>query len=79
VQLVAAGSAAETMAHWDGFARRQPTLAAGRAPLVQQVERPGQPPIFRLRVGGFAGRDEAERYCAELRGQSIACWVAGGG
>lgn len=77
VQLVAAGSEAEAMQHWARFAARAPDLAESRTPLVQRLDREGQAPIFRLRVGGFAGAEEAARWCATLRERQIACWVAG--
>ena len=77
VQLVAAGSEAEAMQHWARFAARAPDLAESRTPLVQRLDREGQVPIFRLRVGGFAGAEEAARWCATLRERQIACWVAG--
>lgn len=77
VQLVAAGSEAEALQHWARFAARETDLAEGRAPVVQRLDRDGQAPVFRLRVGGFAGAEDAARWCARLRERQIACWVAG--
>jgi hypothetical protein len=44
---------------------------------VQRLDRAGQAPVFRLRVGGFAGTEDATGWCAALRARQIACWVAG--
>ncbi len=77
VQLVAAGSEAEARAHWGSFAQRLPDLAEGRVPHVLAVERPGQAPIWRLRVGGFADAAEARAWCERLRARGGNCWVSG--
>ncbi|NGM20417.1 SPOR domain-containing protein [Roseomonas stagni] len=76
VQIAAAGSEAEAQRHWAGFATRLPDLAAGRTPVILRVEREAAPPIFRLRVAGFANREEAERFCARLAERQLPCWVS---
>jgi hypothetical protein len=76
VQITAAGSEAEAQRHWDNFAARLPDLAAGRTPLILRVERENAPPIFRLRLAGFANREEAERFCARLAERQLACWIS---
>lgn len=77
VQLVAAASEAEAMRHWTRFAQQAPDLAEGRAPIILAVERPDQSPIWRLRVGGFANAEAAQRWCALLRERGLGCWVSG--
>lgn len=75
VQLVAAGSETEAMRHWAGFANRHADLAAARSAAALPLERPGRSPIWRLRIGGFAGVEDANRWCAALRERGVSCWV----
>jgi hypothetical protein len=77
VQLVAAGSEAEAMRHWARLTQQLPELTEGRTPLVLTLERPDQPTVFRLRLGGFASAEAAQAWCAQLRARGSACWVSG--
>ncbi len=77
VQITAAGSEAEAQRHWDSFATRLPDLAAGRTPIILRLDRDNAPPVFRLRLGGFANREEAERFCTRLAERQLPCWISG--
>lgn len=76
VQLVAAGSEAEARAYWAGFVQRLPDLAEGAIPRILPFERPGQPTVWRLRLGGFANAEAAQAWCERLRARGSGCWVA---
>ena len=54
-----------------------PDLAAGRTPIILRLDRDNAPPVFRLRLGGFANREEAERFCTRLAERQLPCWISG--
>ncbi|MDB5412809.1 MAG: hypothetical protein JWR10_1144, partial [Rubritepida sp.] len=72
VQLLAATSEEAARADWARLQRRIPELS-GRAPAITKLEREGQPPLWRLRTGGFADVAAARAFCVQLRERSIAC------
>lgn len=77
VQLAAAGSTAEAMRHWAHVQQQAPELTQGLSPSVVTLERPEQPTIWRLRVGGFTTPETAQRWCDALREHRLSCWVSG--
>ncbi|MBU8540089.1 SPOR domain-containing protein [Falsiroseomonas tokyonensis] len=73
VQLAAVGSEEGARSEFERLSRRAPELFEGRSPVVQRLERDGQPPLFRLRTAGFADQDSARQFCEALRARSFAC------
>ena len=65
VQIGAFDSDAIAGAEWDRVSGRYSSLFAGKSPVVQKHEAGGRT-FWRLRVAGFAGRDDARKFCAAL-------------
>lgn len=61
---------------WDTLAKRLGTAADGKGALFVTTRRSadGQP-IVQLRVGGFADRAAAERFCQDVKGKQQGCTV----
>ncbi len=61
---------------WDTLAKRLGTAVDGKGALFITTRRSsdGQP-IVQLRVGGFADRAAAERFCQDVKGKQQACTV----
>lgn len=79
VQFGALRSEEAARAEWERLARRAPELA-GRAPAITRVERgEGQPPLWRLRTGGFGDAAAARAFCEGLRARELACNVVNPG
>jgi hypothetical protein len=79
VQLGALGSEEAARAEWDRLARRLPELFADRRPAISRIERGAdQPPIFRIRTGGFGDADSARAFCEQVRARGGACAVLPG-
>lgn len=77
VQLGALRSEEAARAEWERLRARVPELA-GRSPAISRVEREGQPPLWRLRVGGLPDRDAARALCEQVQARGGACAVIGG-
>lgn len=75
IQLGALTSEEAARAEWDRLARRHPDLLGAFRPQVVRFEREGQPPLFRLRTGGFADIASAREHCERLRAERIPCLV----
>nr|WP_245216837.1 SPOR domain-containing protein [Neoroseomonas nitratireducens] len=75
VQLGALASEEAARAEWDRLARRHADLLGAFRPQVVRFEREGQPPLFRLRTGGFASAEAAREFCEQARGRSLPCTV----
>lgn len=75
-RIGAAASEAKAMAQWRRLQKRLPGLLAGRAPILQKAEHRRAP--WQLAAGGFAGAEEAENFCKELRAKGAACRVVPG-
>ncbi|HET6378022.1 MAG TPA: SPOR domain-containing protein, partial [Methylocella sp.] len=73
-RLGAASSEAMAMAMWRRLQKQLPGPLAGRAPILQKVEENRRAP-WRIAAGGFAGAEEAENFCKELRAKGAACRV----
>ena len=58
------------------FVTRFPELARGREPDVQRADLGDQGVFYRLRIAGFATREDAAAYCAALEAGGQACLVA---
>lgn len=65
VQIGAFDSDAIAGSEWDRVSGRYSSLFAGKSPVVQKHEAGGRT-FWRLRVAGFAGRDDARKFCAAL-------------
>jgi hypothetical protein len=79
VQLGALGSEEAARAEWERLARRLPELFAERRPSITRLDRGAeQPPIFRIRTGGFGDAESARAFCEQVRGRGGACAVIPG-
>ncbi|GGG51134.1 hypothetical protein GCM10010964_42990 [Caldovatus sediminis] len=79
VQLGALASEELARAEWERLARRMPELLAAFRPQILRFDRgEGAPPMWRLRVGGFADAATARAFCEQARGRGAACAVIGG-
>jgi hypothetical protein len=77
VQFAATRTEEGARADWQRLQRRVPELA-GRQPVISQLEREGQPTLWRLRTAGFADAGAARAFCETLRARDIACIPVGG-
>jgi len=73
VQLGALASEEGARVEWERLQRRSPQLLQGRSPQISRLEREGQPPLFRLRTGGFPDQDTAREFCEQFRPRGGAC------
>ncbi len=77
VQFAATRSEEGARADWQRLQRRVPELA-GRQPVITQLEREGQPTLWRLRTAGFADAAAARAFCDTLRAREVPCIPVGG-
>jgi cell division septation protein DedD len=77
IQLGALRSEEAARQEWERLRARVPELA-GRSPVISRFEREGQPPLWRLRVGGLADREAARALCEQVRARGGACVVPPG-
>ncbi len=78
VQLAATRSEEAAQQEWRRLQSRIPELQ-GRQPAISRIERgDGQPPLFRVRTGGFADQAAARAFCEQLRAREQGCLVVGG-
>lgn len=75
VQIGAFDSDAIANGEWGRISGRFSSLFAGKSPIVQSTERNGRT-FYRLRVAGFASRDDARRFCAALIAEGTDCYPA---
>lgn len=75
-QIAAYRSAADAESGWLGFVARFPELASGRAPDIQRADLGERGVYHRLRISGFATREDAAAYCEALQESGQACLVA---
>lgn len=75
VQIGAFDSDAIANGEWSRISGRFSSLFAGKSPVVQSTDRNGRT-FYRLRVAGFASRDEARRFCAALLAEGTDCYPA---
>ncbi|RAI56018.1 SPOR domain-containing protein [Roseicella frigidaeris] len=77
IQLGALPSEEAARGEWERLAKRVPELA-GFQPRISRVERDGQSPLFRLRVGGLADAGAAKALCEAVKAGGGACLAIGG-
>ena len=75
-QIAAYRSADDAESGWVSFASRFPDLAAGRAPDIQEADLGDRGVFHRLRIAGFATREDASAFCQRLDNRGQACLVA---
>jgi hypothetical protein len=75
VQLAATADEPGAESVWNGLKARMPDLLAGKTPEIVPAVVNGQS-IWRLRLGGFAGVDDAKAFCASVKAKGVACTVA---
>jgi len=79
VQLGALPSEELARAEWERLSRRMPELLAAFRPQILRFDRgEGVPPMWRLRIGGFADAATARSFCEQARDRGAACAVIGG-
>ncbi|MDT8855836.1 SPOR domain-containing protein [Paracoccaceae bacterium Fryx2] len=72
VQLGAFDDAEGARREWDRLAGQFGELMTGKARVVQSAQSGGRT-FFRLRAEGFAGEDDARRFCSALLSENAAC------
>lgn len=72
VQIGAFDSDAIASSEWSRVSGRYGSLFSGKAPVVQKHQANGRT-FYRLRVAGFASRDEARKFCAALIAAGTDC------
>jgi hypothetical protein len=72
VQLGSLPSHAEAEKEWRRITAKMPALFSGHAPRIISVEVNGHT-MYRLRTDGFANRDDAASFCAEVRDRHVRC------
>jgi D-alanyl-D-alanine carboxypeptidase len=77
VQLAALPSVAAVNSRWEELRAQAPQLLGSYSLKVQPVTVSGSR-LFRLRVEGFAARQDAARLCRQLRALNIDCFAAKG-
>jgi hypothetical protein len=75
VQLAATVDEPGAESVWKGLKAKMPGLLAGKTPEIVPAVVNGQS-IWRLRLGGFAGVDDAKAFCASVKAKGVACTVA---
>lgn len=75
VQLAATVDEAGVHKVWSQLNVKIPSLLTGKHPIFMSAQVNGQS-IWRLRVGGFIGRDDAKAFCESLLAHGVACTVA---
>lgn len=71
-QLGAYDSPEEARAKWEGLAALYSEVMAGKSLVIQPAQSGGKD-FFRLRAAGFAGEDDARRFCAVLLAGNADC------
>lgn len=72
VQLGAFDTAEDAHAEWGKLFARFGDLMQDKAPVVEPAQSGGRA-FFRLRAHGFAGEEDARRFCAALLAEEAAC------
>ncbi len=75
VQLAATASQADAEKKWSDFLGKMPDLVGSKKPIFVPAVVDGQN-IWRLRLGGFAGKADAAAFCAQVVAAGGACTVA---
>ena len=76
VQVGAFDSNAAALDYFEGLSSRLGTLVSSKQPDVQRAEVNGRT-FYRLRIGPFTTRDDANQYCSTLKTRSQDCLVRG--
>ncbi len=75
VQLGAYGSDAEAHGVWSKLQKKIPALSS-RSPIIVRADVQGKGVFYRLRVGGFASKDDAKKFCKTMSDSGQACILA---
>ncbi len=75
VQLAATASQADAEKKWSEFLGKMPNLVGSKKPIFVPAVVNGQN-IWRLRLGGFAGKADAAAFCAQVIAAGGDCTVA---
>ncbi len=75
VQLAATADEAGVHKIWLQLNAKLPSVFTGKQPIFMPAVVNGET-IWRLRIGGFAGRAAAQAFCASIIAQGAACTVA---
>jgi cell division septation protein DedD len=76
IQLGSFPNAALAASAWSKIKSANQDLLADHSPAIKQAEIPGKGTWYRLRVGGFADKDEAQTACRQLETAGQACIIA---
>lgn len=76
VQIGAFRTREEADEAWAAFASRFPGVASGRSPSIARADLGERGVYHRLRIAGYATRENASAACAELSSQGQDCLVA---
>ena len=75
IQLGAYGSDSEARGVWAKLQKKIPALSS-RSPIIVRADVQGKGVFYRLRVGGFASKDDAKKFCKNLSDSGQACILA---
>lgn len=77
IQLGSFPNSTLAAAAWSKIKSSNQDLLADHSPAIKPAEIPGKGTWYRLRVGGFADKAEAQTACAQLQNAGQACIIAG--
>ena len=73
-QIGAVSSEAVATAEWDRAAKAFPAAFSGRSKAVAKITANGAE-LYRVLVGGFGSKAEAQSFCSTLQAKGRACFV----
>ena len=76
IQLGSFPNASLAAAAWSKIKSSNQDLLADHSPAIKPAEIPGKGTWYRLRVGGFADKAEAQTACQQLQNAGQACIIA---
>lgn len=75
VQIASADSENGAWSAWKKMQSRHPLLADAK-PVVVRADLGTKGIFYRVRLGGFAGKDAAQNTCMKLKSKGVACFVS---
>jgi tetratricopeptide (TPR) repeat protein len=75
VQIASADSENGAWSTWKKMQTRHPLLADAK-PVVVRADLGTKGIFYRVRLGGFAGKDAAQNTCMKLKSKGVACFVS---
>jgi hypothetical protein len=76
VQISSQKSQSDAIATFQGLQRKYPGVMGSVKPSIKKADVPDKGTFYRVRVGGWAARDEATAFCMKLKAAGGDCVVA---